>query len=93
MSGFEPPASCSQGKRADQTALHPENAGTRSLTTVRMRLSKNLAPTKDFILHFFDRVSKSFSLLLLPTPERQLDDLTALLHVVGDVHGGLDRRD
>ena len=25
MEGFEPPASCSQGKRASQTALHPEN--------------------------------------------------------------------
>ena len=31
MEGFEPPASCSQGKRASQTALHPELSNARNI--------------------------------------------------------------
>jgi hypothetical protein len=29
--GFEPPTSCSQGRRANQTALRPESMDTRGL--------------------------------------------------------------
>lgn len=34
-SGFEPPASCSQSRRADQAALHPDSAtsNSKSLTS------------------------------------------------------------
>ncbi len=31
MAGFEPAASCSQGTRANQAALHPEHAVYKSL--------------------------------------------------------------
>ena len=49
MEGFEPPASCSQGKRASQTALHPAKSykqnynllgKTRQVLTVALRTKK-----------------------------------------------------
>jgi hypothetical protein len=41
--GFEPPASCSQGRRADQTALRPELLGEFYLTMVDLRCQDSWA--------------------------------------------------